>query len=431
MLEALSLTMKFLLLFTLAIVPLRGDDWPEYRGRGRRGVWLEDGIVGRFPSSLTVKWRHPARAGYSGPAVAAGRVFLTDYAAGKERALALAEHTGKLLWQREWPADYKTIEYATGPRATPTVDQDRVYILGATGILQCLSAKTGSLIWKREAVADFHASLPTWGTASAPLVDGPRLIAVMGGSQGAKVVAFDKRTGRELWRALSAAHSETGYSQPVIFSAGGKRQLIIWHAAAVSALEPETGRLLWEHPFPIHMNTPIATPVQEGPHLLVSAFFNGARLLRLDEQGREVWRGNSSSEVKSDTLHALMASPVVDGDYIYGICSYGQLRCLKLSTGERVWETQAVTVERARNASAHIIRLKDGHLFFNDRGELVRADLSPQGYEEISRVKVLKPTSPSGGRRELGAVVWSHPAFANGHMVARNDEEVVRLSLRE
>jgi outer membrane protein assembly factor BamB len=144
---------------------------------------------------------------------------------------------------------------------------------------------------------------------------------------------------------------------------------------------------------------------------------------------RLIWSSQSISEVKSDKLHALMSQPVIDGDYIYGICALGQLRCLHRATGERVWETQAVTVERVRNASAWIVRNGERVFIFNDRGELIIARLKPSGYEEIARTKVIKPTSTPGGRRELGAVNWSHPAFANRHMVVRNDEEVLRVSL--
>jgi outer membrane protein assembly factor BamB len=180
------------------------------------------------------------------------------------------------------------------------------------------------------------------------------------------------------------------------------------------------------------MSSPIATPLFHRPYLMVSAFFNGSRLFRLDESAARaelVWRGMSNSEIKSDGLHALIASPVIDGDYIYGICSYGQLRCLKLATGERVWETQEVTRERARNATAHLVRHGDRYFIFNDRGELILARLTPERYVELGRTSLIRPTSKSAARRELGAVVWSHPAFANRHVFARNDEEILCASL--
>lgn len=416
--------MRAIALLTIAC-SVSAEDWPEWRGRGRRGVWNETGLVEQFAAeSLSARWRTPIRAGYAGPAVSQGRVFVTDYQEGTERALALDEETGKVVWEHKWPADYRGLDYASGPRATPTVDGDRVYVLGATGMLWCLNARSGTVVWSKNFVRDYGAVVPGWGTANAPIVAGDRLIAIAGGRPDAKVVAFDKRTGRELWRSLSGADSEQGYSQPIIVA--GK--LIVWDAGAVRVLDPGTGGVFWEHPFRVHMNTPIATPVASGPFLLVSGFFNGARLLRMD--GELVWRGRSDSEVRSDTLHALMAAPVIDGDYIYGVCSYGQLRCLRLQTGERVWETQDVTREKARNASAHIVRNGDRYWILNDRGELIIARFSPERYQEIGRAKLIRPTSTPGARRELGAVVWSHPAFANGHVYARNDEEITSVSLR-
>lgn len=155
-------------------------------------------------------------------------------------------------------------------------------------------------------------------------------------------------------------------------------------------------------------------------------------MLRLGAGAPELlWRSEEGNEVKSDKLHTLMSQPLIDGDYVYGVCSFGQLRCLRRSTGERVWETQAATVEKARNVSAWLVRHEDRTVIFNDRGELILARLRPSGYEEISRTAIIEPTSPAGGRREKKAVVWTHPAFANRHIVVRNDERLMRVSLDE
>jgi outer membrane protein assembly factor BamB len=384
---------------------------------------------------VKVKWRAPVRAGYSGPSVAGGKVFLIDHARAtgtgvSERALCLDETTGKVLWTREWNADYRGLDYANGPRATPTVDGDRVYVLGAMGSLRCLRTRDGSELWSSDFVHDFAAAVPGWGMSSAPVVAGRNLIAVVAGRGNAKVVAFDKLTGREIWRSLSSDDSEPGYSQPVLIHRG-RPQLVVWHATALESLDPETGRVLWSQPFRVTMNTPIATPAWSAPHLLVSGFFNGARMMELGTSGdaRLLWQSEGGTEIRSDKLHALMSQPIIDGDYIYGICSFGQLRCLRRTTGERVWETQALTVEKARNASAWLVRNGSRTIALNDRGELVFATLAPTGYTEIGRTKVIEPTSTPGSRRELGAVVWSHPAFANKHMVIRNDREVIRVSL--
>jgi outer membrane protein assembly factor BamB len=412
------------------------EDWPEWRGKDRTGIWTETGILERFPEKgLTIVWRNPLRGGFAGPAVAAGRVYVTDFAApsvglkGKERALCLDEVSGKIIWTREWDADYKGISYAIGPRATPTVDGDRVYIVGASGALLCLDARTGSVMWQKDYVKDYGMQMPVWGISSAPVVDGDRLIAIVGGQPDAKVMAFDKMTGKEIWRSLPS-DAEQGYSQPIIVVAGGIRQLIYWHPMAVVSLNPATGKINWQQSFRSNLNVTLATPVFSGSRLLVSTFYNGSMLLDLArDNATVVWKGKSSSEINTDGLHAVVNTPVIDGDYIYGICSYGQFRCLNLKTGERVWETMEVTKEKARWASGFIVRNHDRYFINNDRGELIIAKLSPQGYQEVSRTQLIKPTSNPGNRRELGAVNWSHPAYANRRIVARNDEEIISASL--
>lgn len=413
-------------LLLCAVAPLLAEDWPEWRGKGRAGAWTETGIVDRFPESgLRVAWRVPIRGGFAGPAVAAGRVYVTDWIKNRERALALDEKTGKLIWTREWDSDYRGISYATGPRATPTVDGDRVYIVGGAGKLLCLQSATGEVLWEKDYVRDFGMQMPVWGISSAPIVDGDRLIAIVGGRPDAKVMAFDKRTGKEIWRAL-ASDSEQGYSQPILVDG----QLIVWHPAALVSLDPSTGKVNWQEPFRVHMNVTLATPVSSGPRLLVSSFYNGSLMMELARnKARMLWKGKSDSEITTDGLHTVVNTPVIDGDSIYGICSYGQFRCVNAKTGERVWETMAVTKEKARWASGFIVKQGDRYFINNDRGELIIAKLSPRGYEEISRTQLIKPTSNPGNRRELGAVNWTHPAYANRRLVTRNDEEVISVSL--
>ncbi|MCE2543825.1 MAG: PQQ-like beta-propeller repeat protein, partial [Acidobacteria bacterium] len=194
--------------------PLRAADWPEWRGAGRLGVWTDTGIVETLPEGgLTAAWRTPIHGGYAGPAVADGRVFVTDArrpdpnsTAAVERILALDEETGAVLWTHEWETNYAGLQlaYAIGPRATPTVDGDRVYALGAMGNLLALDVTDGRVLWQKDYVQDFYASVPSWGISGAPLVDGDRLICLVGGEPDAKVIAFDKHTGEVLWEALSS-----------------------------------------------------------------------------------------------------------------------------------------------------------------------------------------------------------------------------------
>jgi outer membrane protein assembly factor BamB len=417
------------------------EDWPEVGGRGRLNVWNETGILERFPKEgLRVLWRTPVRAGYAGPAVTNGRVFLLDWVEtkrpfGTERALGLDEQTGRVLWTHEWQADYRGISWPNGPRATPTVDGDRVYVAGADGKLFCLDVNSGAVRWQKDYVKDYQADRLKWafdwGFASAPLVDGNRLIALVDGRPDAKIVAFDKLTGREIWRALTV-DEDLGVAQPVIIEAAGVRQLIFWYPGAVTSLNPETGALYWKQPYKVGGSMTVAIPVKHQSELFFSTFYDGPLMLTLDDQkpGAAVkWKGKSDSEIQTDGLHAVIATPVIIGGYIYGICSYGQFRCLRADTGERVWETQAVTKERARWASGVIVRHGDRLFINNDRGELIIVKPDPKGYQEIDRTQLIKPTSEPQNRRQLTYVNWMQPAYANRRIYARNDEEIICASL--
>jgi outer membrane protein assembly factor BamB len=417
------------------------EDWPEVGGSGRRGVWNETGILETFPQDgLKALWRTPVRIGYAGPAVADGRVFVLDWIetkkpTGTERALALDEKSGRVLWTHEWTADYRGISWPNGPRATPTVDGDRVYVAGADGKLFCLNVKTGGVLWQKDYVKDYGADRMKWGSdwgyASAPIVDGNRLIAMVDGRPDARVVAFDKMTGAELWRALPT-DGDLGVAQPVIVDAGGTRQLITWHPGTVSSLDPATGRVYWQQPYKVGASMTVAIPVLSGSRLFFTTFYDGPLMLTLDAAkpaATVLWKGKSDSEIQTDGLHAVTATPAIIGDYIYGICSYGQFRCVNATTGERVWETQAVTKERARWASGSIVRNGDRLFINNDRGELVIVKPSPDRYQEISRTPLIKPTSPPQNRRQLVDVSWTYPAYANRRIYVRNDEEILCASL--
>ena len=433
----------------LVVAGLAADDWPQWRGPDRAGVWHESGIVQRFPEDgLTTTWRVPIRGGFAGPAVADGRVFVLDYQEtpgtrtmdGTERLLCLDEGTGAILWTHEWPTTYRNLlgSFATGPRATPTVDGDRVYVVGAGGMILSLDTETGQPLWQLDTVTEYDATVPVYGTSSAPLVDGDRLIALVGGAPDALVVALDKSTGAEIWRALPAT-SETGYSQPIIIEAGGTRQLIVWHAVALTSLDPETGDVYWDQPWRIGGGLAIATPAWTGSYLLVSHFYNGSMMMALSGDGPEaevLWQGQSRGELpdQTDGLHAIITTPLIMGNHVYGVGSYGELRALDARTGERIWESPDLTPQE-RWATAFIVRYpeRDQLFILTEEGDLVISKFTPEGYIELDRTHLIEPTSRTrgGATRRWGdrPVHWAHPAFANRHVVVRNDEEIVRVSL--
>lgn len=424
-------------------VSSQADDWPQWLGPRRDAVWRETGIVEKFPTGgLRFRWRANLGAGYSGPAVAGTRVYVMDrqlpqgtqpapdpfqkpQIPGSERVVCFEESTGKLLWTHSYNAPY-AISYAAGPRVTPLVDGKHVYTLGAEGHLFCLDADDGKVIWSRNFPHDFGAKTPEWGFAGHPLLDGQRLICLVGG-EGQVAMAFDKDTGKELWRALSA--KEPGYCPPTLVEHGGRRLLVIWHPEAVNALEPETGKVLWRIPFESRYGLTAPQPRLSGDVLFVTAFYNGSLALRLGGGTPQVmWRSPKASEKDTTYLHSIIPTPFIEANHIYGVCSYGQLRCLRLDTGERLWETLAATTgKETRWGNAFLIKHENRFFIFNELGELIIARLSPAGYDEVSRARLIEPVNRDPGR----PVVWSHPAFANRSVYARNDREIVCASLAE
>ena len=424
------------------------EDWPQWRGAGRLGVWTETGILDRFPEGgLQFSWRVPIRSGFAGPAVADGRVFVLDYLEtpgsrtmdGTERIVCLDEETGGTLWTHEWPTTYRMLmsTYATGPRATPTVDGDRVYVVGATGMILCLATGTGEVVWQINSMEQYGTYVPVWGVSGSALVEGDTVICIVGGEPGAKVMAFDKHTGTEIWRALSSDW-EMGYAQPIIYEAGGgARQLIIWHPQAVTALNPQTGETYWEEPWDAPSALTIATPVRSGPYLFFTQFWAGSMMMRFNEDrpaASVVWKrgGKSPFPDETDALHSQNTTPIIIDDHIYGVDSYGELRALDLLTGERLWTSDEMTVQ-ARWGAAFIVKNGDRYFVNNDAGWLMIAQFTPDGYVKIDRTRLLEPTTSVGfgARRSFDRVVnWSHPAYAN-RRAARSQRRTASTAVSE
>ena len=186
---------------TLACETTLSDEWPQWRGPNRDGVWQETGVVEKFPSErLKRRWTQPIASGYSGPTVAGGRVYVTDRLVKPEqleRIHCFDWETGRRLWSHRYRAPYVKVGYTAGPRAAVTIDEGRAFALGAMGHLHCLDAASGKVIWQRDLNSDYKIRMPIWGIASAPIVDGGLLIVQIGGSDGACLVALNKKTGKE------------------------------------------------------------------------------------------------------------------------------------------------------------------------------------------------------------------------------------------
>jgi outer membrane protein assembly factor BamB len=418
------------------------DDWPQWLGPQRDGVWREKGILKKFPKGgPKVLWRKPIGGGYMGPAVAGGRVYVMDRepvkegAPKKERVLCLDAKNGNVLWKHAYDCKY-AISYSNGPRATPAVHKGKVYTLGAMGDFYCFDAAKGTVLWSKNFPKLYKTRPPVWGYSASPLVDGDKVICLVGG-KGSVVVAFDKDSGQEKWKALSAP--EIGYASPVIIKAGGQRQLIVWHSEAVNGLDPKTGEKFWSVPYFANAKRKgqpavnIATPRRSGDFLFITSFYAGPMMLKLDAkkpEAKEVWKANLKRPGRDrDGIHAVNTTPVIKDGYIYGVGGAGELICVEAKNNKQKWETYAAVTGKKPGfcATAFLVRHKDRFFLFNDQGYLIIAKLTPQKYEEIDRTRLLKPSQVAFGRN----VVWSHPAFANRCVFARNDKEIVCVSLAE
>lgn len=399
------------------------DDWPQWRGPNRDGVWHETGIMKSFPpGGLTLSWRVPVGRGWSSPIVAQGRVYVTDAEvippAVKERVLCFAEATGQLLWSHQYAAGYPDWAFdpnAGGPRATPIVRAGRLFTLGAMGHLFCLDAAKGGVLWEKSLAKEYEVKEFSGITAS-PLIEDELLILYICGKPAACVIALEKNSGKEAWRALDDAFS---YSSPSIFTAGGKRQLVVWTQEAVTSLNPKTGKIYWREQLRTPGDMAISTPVAFNNRLLVAGL-----MFKLDADNPAASVLWPESRVVAKRVLSNTSTPLFQGPYVYSAKTSGELVCLDAATGKELWQTNTVT--SLKNGSCiHLTPNGDSILLFTDQGNLIRARLGSDGYQELGRVHLLDPTHPFNGRN----VIWPPPAYASRHILVRNDQELIRASL--
>ncbi|MAT72023.1 MAG: pyrrolo-quinoline quinone [Planctomycetaceae bacterium] len=413
-------------------------------GSHRDGVYRESGIVEQIPEDgLPVKWRQPIAGGYAGPAVADGRVFVFDYVrtageavnnpgqraelAGSERVTALDEATGEPLWQYEYECPYG-ISYPCGPRCTPTVHEGLVYTLGSEGDLICLTADAGKEVWRVSLKDDLGANTPLWGFSAHPLIDGDLLYTMVGGD-GQSVAAFDRKTGKVVWKALDGP---AGYCPPSIIEAGGVRQLLVYNPEAVTSVNPANGQQYWSVPIKPAYEMSIAQPMREGDRLYASGIRNEAVMIELGDDGASaepLWRGEANQAVFASNCTPLF----VDGVLYGSDCNEGCLAAVDAADGSRLWSTFKATqpdeTRRVNHGTCFVTRVgdTDRYLLMAENGDLLLAKLTRDAFEPLGRFHALEPTGEAFGR----SVVWSHPAYANRTAYIRNDEEIVAVDLAQ
>ncbi|MFO0850857.1 MAG: PQQ-binding-like beta-propeller repeat protein [Gemmataceae bacterium] len=423
-------------------------DWPQWLGPKRDAVWQESGTLDAFPEGgPKVVWRKPIGPGYTGPAVAGGKVYVMDRTMkapvpegkaqlgtlpGTERVLCLDLKTGAELWKHEYDCPYTGISYPQGPRTTPLVAGGTVYTLGTMGDLIAFDAANGSVKWKTNFTTDLKVKPPVWGHSAHLLLDGDTLITLVGGDGGA-VRGFDAATGKEKWKGLSS--QEVGYAPPVIADLAGKRQLVIWLSDKLAGLNPQTGEVYWQLKHPVlpegkkqmRPAVTIVTPAVVDDKVLVSTYYEGCCAVKVTPTGADfAWKAKDVYPKTPEKLPTLMTTMLHRDGYLYGMDEAGRVVCLKAASGEKVWDDHAL-YDGKDTLFGTAFWVWNGNKVFaqTDLGDLFVLKPSPKGLQVLGKAHVIDATFSTRGRK----VVWSHPAFADRCMVTRNDKEIVCVSL--
>ena len=411
---AMNLCAPLLLLTASAF----GVDWPQLLGPTRNGIYSGTELADHWPKEgPAVVWQRQVGQGFSGPSVAARKLILFHRVEDREVVECLEAATGKALWNYGYATAYRDdFGFDEGPRATPTIADGRVYTYGAEGVLTCLELESGKKLWSVDAKSDFHTPKGFFGIACSPLIEGNALLVNVGGRSGSGIVAFDKSSGKVLWKTTD---DEASYSSPLAGTFGGRRVALVLTRSELVAVEPANGNLSFRFPFqpPIRNSVTAAMPLVIGDLIFLSASYGtGAALLRVKEDGAGVEKVWSSDEA----LSSHYATSVERDGFLYGIHGrtdpgfepLASLRCVELKTGKLRWEKEGF-------GAATLILASRELLILTERGELVRVAASPEGFRSLARAQILSNQ------------VRAHPALADGLYYARSKDKMVCLDLRK
>jgi outer membrane protein assembly factor BamB len=405
---------RLLLLLTIFLCAARpgwAGDWPQFLGPTRDGVYAGADLAAVWPKEgPPVVWRKSIGQGFSGPAVAGHQLILFHRLNDQEVVACLDARTGEPMWSHSYPTAYRDdFGFDEGPRATPCIAQGRVYTFGAEGMLTCLALADGHLLWQVNTKNEFHARKGFFGAACSPLVEGGAVLLNIGGPEGAGVVAFDKATGRVLWKN---ADDEAGYSSPAAATIHQRRYAFFFTRAGLVAVDPADGKIQFRYPWRSRMDASVnaATPLIIDDSIFLSASYGtGAILLRVRDNGVEkVWSGD-------DILSNHYATSVYDHGFLYGLDGRADLgtpslRCVEAKTGKIRWQDDSV-------GAATVLLAGDQLLILTEAGELLRAPATPAAFKPGDRVQIM----PAGVR--------AYPALAGGYLYARSKDKLFCVNL--
>jgi outer membrane protein assembly factor BamB len=398
---------RAIVVLAVAATSAAAADWPNWLGPNRNGSSSETGLLTTWPSTgPKVIWEAKGGDGYSSVAVADGRAITLVQRDGKEMVLALDAVKGADLWSTPIAAAYKNM-YGNGPRSTPSIEGEFVYVQSVTGPLACLKVKDGKIVWQHDLLKEYGAKNISWGLAASPTIEGNLVLAVPGG-KGAGVTAFDKKSGELVWKL---GDDKAGYATPIGVTVGGARQLIFFTATGLLAVSP-AGKELWRVPWHTEFDCNICTPLVIGDQMFVSSGEEvGCALFKLKADGPPdvVWESKGE---KSSMLN-YWANTIVHDGYLYGISGEFSkrldLRCVDLKTGQVKWSQDGF--------GKGSITLADGHLFITTKkGDLVLVRATPERYDEKGRVTIL------GENRTVGTI-------ANKRLYLRDKEKILCVDL--
>jgi len=387
-------------------------DWPQWRGVARDGHTSET-----LPSALSAtaapQWRIPVAHGYASPSVASGRLFLFDDAGGTETLHCLDIATGREQWQKAVGESY-TDEFEPGPRCTPLVDSDLVFVQTCRGEFQCLSIQDGNRLWRfhfndygAEWVAEKGANVGAAsrrGNAGSPLVIGDTIYIQIGSANGAAIGAFEKRTGKLKWKSQNDL---TAYSSLVSARLGGVDQVVGATVEGLLSLRPSDGQLLWRVPFRTGANRNALTPILADDTVYFSSHTTGLRATHVKPEGNGV---RVEERWFNPQIKINLATPVLVGGHLYGQGPARNFICVETSTGQQKWSQSGFGEVTST--------ITDGRrlLLLSDRGEAILTDASPEGWKELGRFQACGKT-------------FVHPAYSEGVLYVRDSRELVAWRL--
>jgi outer membrane protein assembly factor BamB len=386
-------------------------DWPQFLGPARDAISSETGLLASWPAEgPPLIWEKAIGEGYSGPVVSGSSLFLFHRVGDTEVVQCLEAATGKERWKTEYPTEYSD-DYGkgNGPRSTPVVSGNRIYVLGAEGKLHCLDAGNGKIVWRHVLHEDYQARKSFFGVGTSPLIEGDVLLVNVG-AKNAGIVAFNKDTGKEVWKATDHAAS---YSSPVAATIQGTRQVFFFTREGLVSVNPADGAVRFTKPWRARIQASVnaATPLVVDDHLFLSASYNtGAVWLKVRPDGvDEVWKGdNNLSNHYATSIHA--------GGFLYGFHGrqeeIAEMRCVEAKTGKVRWVKE-------RFGCGSMILAEGRLIILTETGNLVLVEASPDAYKELARAHVLN--------RFCRAQV----ALSDGRLFARDDRKLICLNLKK